>query len=96
MGKIVLVETISTFRHLYAIEVADDEPIEHALDDVVDAATGGETDLQDFAQNHVAEDILSYRQITEEEFVKIFDKENDYLAHWSVDQKKGYIFKRTK
>ena len=92
----MLFRSISTFRHLYAVEVADGDPIDYALDDVVDAATGGDTELQDFAQNHVAEDIFSHREITEEEFVKIFDKENDYLAHWSIDQKKQYIFKKTK
>ena len=35
MSKIVLVETISTFRHVYAVELNDDEPAEYALDDVV-------------------------------------------------------------
>ena len=67
MPKIVLVETVSTFRHMYAVAVKDDEPIEYALDDVTDYDTGFENGLNEFAQNHVGEDIFSYREISEEE-----------------------------
>ena len=93
MTKIVLVETIQTFRHMYAIELKDDEPIEYALDDVTVLATGGLTKLEEFAQNHIGEDIFSYREISEEEYLKIFDKENDYLKEWIPEQKKQFIYK---
>jgi hypothetical protein len=93
MPKIVLVETVSTFRHMYAVAVKDDEPIEYALDDVTDYDTGFENGLNEFAQNHVGEDIFSYREITEDEYLKIFDKENDYLKEWTTEQKKQYIYK---
>jgi hypothetical protein len=96
MTKIVLVETVSTFRHLYAVEVADNDPIEYALDDVTMACTDMPGDLEDFAQNHVSEDIFSYREISEEEYLKIFDKECDYLKDWNSDQKKRFIYKQTK
>jgi hypothetical protein len=98
MPKIVLVETVSTFRHVYAVEVKDEDPIEYALDDVtmVDAYTGKPGCLEEFAQNHVAEDIFSYREITEDEYLKIFDKENDYLKEWTAEQKKKYIYKGEK
>ena len=42
MSKIVLVETVSTFRHVYAVELNDNDPAEYALDDVVMAGTGAE------------------------------------------------------
>lgn len=94
MPKIVLVETVSTFRHMYAVEVRDEDPIEHALDDVVMYATGEFTDeMEEFAQKHIAEDIFSHREITEDEYLKIFDKENDYLKEWTVEQKKRFIRK---
>ena len=35
MSKIVLVETVSTFRHVYAVSLPDNEPADYALDDVV-------------------------------------------------------------
>ena len=34
MTKIVLVETVSTFRHVYAVRVDDQDPADFALDDV--------------------------------------------------------------
>ena len=59
MSKIVLVETVSTFRHTYAIRLPDNDPNEYALDDVISAITGGEyqDNLQDVTQNHISEDI---------------------------------------
>jgi len=96
MPKIVLVETVATFRHMYAVEVPDDGEIEWALDTVTDHATGAEIGLTEFAQNHVGEDIFSYREISEEEYLKIFDKENDYLIELSDERKKMYIYKGEK
>lgn len=93
MSKIVLVETVSTFRHMYAVEVADNDPIEYALDSVVVLATGGTTKLEEFAQNHIDESVFSYREISEEEYLKIFDRENDYLKEWTPEQKKRFIYK---
>lgn len=93
MGKIVLVETVSTFRHMYAVEVPDDGEIEWALDTVVDHATGAETGLSEFAQKHIAEDTFSYRKITEQEYLEIFDRENDYLIELSDERKKMYIYR---
>ena len=93
MPKIVLVETVSTFRHMYAVEVKDENPIEYALDDVTWVATGGSIEFEEFAQKHIAEDVFSYREITEDEYLKIFDKENDYLKEWTVEQKKQFIHK---
>jgi hypothetical protein len=97
MPKIVLVETVSTFRHMYAVEVKDEDPIEYALDDVTMAGayTGEPGCLEDFAQNHIDESIFSYREITEEEYLKMFDHENEYLKEWSDEQKMNFIH-RTK
>ena len=93
MSKIVLVETVSTFRHMYAVELKEDEPIEYALDSVVVLATNGTTKLEEFAQKHIAEDVFSYREINEEEYLKIFDQENEYLYEWTPEQKKQFIYK---
>ena len=93
MGKIVLVETVSAFRHIYAVEVADDLPADYALDDVVNLACGGESKLEEFAQQHVAEDIFSHRVVSEEEYLKIFDEMNDYLKDWPTEKKKKFIYK---
>jgi hypothetical protein len=93
MSKIVLVETISMFRHVYAVELNDDEPNEYALDDVIDCLNGS-IKLEDFAQEHVSEDIFSHRVISEEEYIRMFDELNNYAAPWTPEQKKQYIYKR--
>jgi hypothetical protein len=95
MPKIVLVETVSTFRHMYAVEVRDEDPIEYALDDVTDVMTDGLSKVEEFAQKHIAEDVFSFREITEEEYLKMFDQENEYLKEWSDEQKMNFIH-RTK
>lgn len=89
MSKIVLVETVSIFRHAYAVELKDDEPNEYALDTVV----SGEKGLDEFSQQHISEDIFSHRVITEEEYIRVFDEMNDYLTGWSEEQKKKFIYK---
>ena len=93
MPKIVLVETISMFRHVYAVELNDDEPNEYALDDVVSEMYNCDK-LEDFAQQHIDENIFSHREITEEEYLKIFDEMNGYNAVWSPELKKKFIYKR--
>jgi hypothetical protein len=96
MSKIILVETVSTFRHVYAVELEDHEPAEYALDEVVVSCTGGKTKLEEFSQQHIAEDIFSHRVISEEEYIRIFDEMNDYIKDWTIDEKKKYIYKSEK
>lgn len=95
MPKIVLVETVSMFRHVYAVELNDDEPTEHALDDVT-CEMFNSHNLEEFAQNHISEDIFSHRVVTEEEYIKVFDEMNGYLNLWTPEQKKKFIYKRDK
>jgi hypothetical protein len=63
MSKLVLVETVSTFRHTYVVKLPDNEPDDYALDDVTDAITSGtyQDKLEEVSQNHIAEDIFSHR-----------------------------------
>ena len=90
MSKLVLVETVSTFRHVYAVRVDDQDPADYALDDV--ALNMGEDTISEVAQNHIAEDIFSHRVVTEDEYLKFFDQENDYLKHWPKEKKIEFIY----
>lgn len=81
MSKIVLVEAISTFRMRYAIELDDTEPNEYALDAVVCE------EAVEFSQEFLGEQIVSHRQITEEQFIVLCDEDNDYLASWDNQKK---------
>ena len=98
MSKIVLVETVSTFRHTYAIRLPDDEPNDWALEDVIDAITGGlyQDKLEEVSQNHIAENIYDHRVITENEYLELFDRDNAYLKNWETERKKAFIFDSAK
>lgn len=75
--KLVMVETLSQFRVKYVIEVEDD--IDHALDEVV----MNEGLLTEFSQKSLEPTIIiSHREITEEEYLKQFDEDNQYLISW--------------
>lgn len=86
MKKLVLVDVISQFRIRYVVEVEDD--INHALDEVV-----CNDNLEEFSQEHLGHVIFSHREITNEEYFKIFDTDNDYLKSWTPEQKIQFINK---
>ena len=76
--NLYLVETVSIFRHRYAVRARS---LEHAYDSV----TMGE--VNELSQQHIDENIVSGRKITEEEYLAIFDQDNDYLQSWTEEQK---------
>lgn len=85
MKKLVLIEALSSHRMRYAVEVEDD--IDHALD----THTMNELDDYELSQEHMGEFVLSHREITQEEYLKIFDQDNDYLKDWTEAQKLARI-----
>lgn len=89
--KLYLVETVSIFRMRYVVEAKE---AEHANDEVVMNVSGKyDENFQEFSQHHVDESITSTREISEEEYLKLFDEDNDYLASWNDKQKKQFINK---
>jgi hypothetical protein len=96
VSKLVLVETISTFRHTYVVKLPDNEPTEYALDDVVAGMDNVDGGITDVTQNHIAEDIFSHRVITEKEYLEMFDRENAYLSGWPTEKKLEFIFDSVK
>lgn len=85
MSKWVLVETVSMFRMRYMVEVPEDHP-EYALDTV----TMNETKV--FSQEHLAETIVSHRQVTEAEALALCDIDNHYCKSWNDQQKIDAFF----
>ena len=83
-----VVETISMFRMRYVVEGKSSE---HAMDEVVMNLTG--SDFKEFSQHHVDEVITSSREIDDEEYLKMFDEDNDYLKDWDLEQKMQYVNK---
>jgi hypothetical protein len=78
--ELVMVETILTYRIRYVVEVPKGKS-EWARDTV----TMDEAD--EFSQLCLGETITSHRVIDEDEFVQMFDEDNDYLKEWETDKK---------
>ena len=82
--KKYLVETISQHLVRYVVEAQEED---HALDEVTTKVAVYDEECTEFSQKHVGDSILSSLEITDEEFVDLFDKDNDYLAHWDDERK---------
>lgn len=76
--NLYLVETVSIFRHRYAVRARS---LEHAYDSVT------MNEVTEFSQQHINENIVSGRKITQEQYLEIFDQDNDYLQSWTEEQK---------
>lgn len=87
MSKLVMVETLSQFRHRYVVELADDAPNYQATDLVLFG------DATEMSQVHLGEMDLSTREITKEEYLKFFNEDNEYLVGWLEESKLNLINK---
>ena len=80
-----LVETISMFRMRYVIEANN-------ADDAKDEVTmNNEGNLHEFSQQHLDEIITSTREIDREEYLRLFNEDNDYLQDWDEEQKFKFL-----
>lgn len=76
----VLVDCVSTFRTRYMVEVPKGKT-EYALDTVT------MNDAKEFSQEHLGEQIVSYRTVTKEEGLALSDKDNGYTKTWDSQTK---------
>lgn len=88
MKKLVMVDCISQFRIRYVVEVEDD--IDHALDEV-HMRENDVDNFHEFSQEYLGMMPISHREINKEEYLKMFDQDNDYLKSWTEDQKLRFI-----
>ena len=80
--KLFLVDAVSSFRNSYVVRCKDGV---HAADTV----TLNEAD--EWSQEWLGESISRVREITEEEYLVLFDKDNDYLKDWDEEQKFRFV-----
>jgi len=80
--KLVMVETVSSFKIRYVVEIPEDAPEELAHDYVLNS-----NDPKEFSQKHISEEISGSRTITKKQYIKIFDEDNEYLKDWPEDAK---------
>lgn len=77
--QLVMVESISTFRHRYLVEVPEGEK-DWASDTVaMDEAS-------EFSQTFLGETIVSERVVTKETALKLFREDNVYFNGWTDDK----------
>lgn len=91
MKKLVMVDCLSQFRIRYCVEVEDDN--DHALDEII--CRYEDVDFKEFSQEHLLPSpiIISSREISKEEYLRMFNEDNNYLRDWTEEQKLNLINK---
>ena len=82
-----MVDTVSQFRMRYMVQVPVGKK-EWALDTVT------MNEAKEFSQEHIGENIVSHRVVTEEEAIQICNEDNDYCKTWSDEKKIDVFFTR--
>lgn len=90
--ELVLVETVSMFRMRYVVEVPKGKK-EYAADTVVIGKDTDNVEIVELSQEHLDEVVSSTRLIDKEEYLRIFNEDNDYLRSWNDELKLRYINK---
>jgi len=80
--KLFLVDAVSSFRNSYVIRCKSGE---HAADTVV------LEEAEEFSQEWLGESVARVQEISEEEYLKVFDQDNGYLVSWDSEKKKSLI-----
>jgi hypothetical protein len=88
----VLVDTVSTFRVRYMVEVPAgiDNYGRNKKDWALDTVTMEEA--KEFSQEHVGEQVISHRVVTREEAMQLCDEDNKYCNGWTTEQKIAAFF----
>ena len=81
----VLVETINTFRERYMVQVPIGKS-EWALDTVT------MEEAKEFSQEHIGEQIISHRVVSEADALKLCDEDNTYTKSWTDEEKMNAYF----
>tara|TARA_Y100000389_G_C17315862_1_gene440416 strand:+ start:195 stop:512 length:318 start_codon:yes stop_codon:yes gene_type:complete len=98
--KYAVATVTSTFRMRYVLSEEelqslntdvklDDQKMVEWLEDTVTCE-----EVNEFSQKFIGEQIVSTEVMDQDEVLKLFDSDNDYLADWSKEQKLDYLQKR--
>lgn len=74
-----MIEALSQYRMTYVIEADTKEQALEFMDQ--------NEYLDELGQKWLGEIILSSREVTDEETIRVFDEMNDYLVSWTPDRK---------
>lgn len=78
--KLVMVETISSFRMRYLIEVDENSSDEKVKDFVKNQIEEGFPELKEFTQSHVGEIVIGQRDVSENELKNLAQEDGDIYA----------------
>jgi len=86
----VVVTTISSHRMRYVMHRDDLQKL-NPLDRVNAIEWANDTvnadECKEFSQEHMGEYIVDTVEMSEDDMLELFDKDNDYLSEWTKDQK---------
>lgn len=82
--KLILVETIATFRHVYAVESETKEEAENKV---------WANEIEEMGQDFLGEVVVSSREVNQKEYLRVFDELSDYLKDIDTQRKLEYISK---
>lgn len=92
-NKYAIVTAVSTYRMRYAIPIEElqklNKDAQVELGWAADCVTCHE--VEEFSQEWLGEQIVDIQELDEEQILKLFDEDNEYLKGWSRDQKLEYI-----
>lgn len=83
--KYAIVTAVSSFRIRYAIPIREGENAKQLLDLVTCS------EVEEFSQLHLGEQISDVVEMTENEMLELFDKDNDYLKSWTREEKVSFV-----
>ena len=99
----IVVTAISTYRMRYVMHKDD---LAVASPGIKTTLTGGVASMikvahnavatneyEEFSQEHVGEFIVDTYEVTEDDMLNLFDKENSYLTDWSKERKLEWVRK---
>ncbi len=84
--NIYIVETVTVFRNVFAVSAN----IANSKQEAEDLVSSNACD--EIGQKFLDEKIFSTREVTKEEYIKIFDEINDYLINLPEEKKLSFIF----
>ena len=97
--RYVVVTCVSTFRERYCVPVSELQKLNPEVDITNDPAKQIEwandsvtmEEVKEFSQSHLGEQILDTFILDKERVLQLFNRDNDYLAGWTDQEKIDFI-----
>lgn len=80
--RLFIVETLSTYRHRYAVYADNEDAAYQAVAD---------ESVDEMSQLFLGEVNRGITEVTEQQYLTMFDEDNDYLKSWDADKKLSFI-----